>query len=116
MTLVLQFGGASGGGYLSRQETKQATNELKGLGTFDGGVYRRNEGVPGKRNLDGFQAIWEHVNQRPLQYPKPRYPQAIMMDAARYDWVSTEHPGVSEKLLGVFTERRAQARLLRLAP
>ena len=70
MTIVLQFGGASGGGYLSRQEIKQATNELKALGTFEGGVYRRNEGVPGKRNLDGFQAIWEHVNKRPLQYPE----------------------------------------------
>jgi hypothetical protein len=117
MTVVLQFGGASGSGYLSRQESKQATNELKQLGTFDDGVYRRNEGVPGKRNLDGFQAIWEHVNKRPLQFPKPRYPQAIMMDSSHYDWVaSAANPGLHEKLLGVFTERRAQARMLKLDP
>ena len=51
-------------------------NELRATGTFDGGVYRRNEGEPGKRNMDGFQAIWEHVNGRPLQFPKPRYAQA----------------------------------------
>ncbi len=117
MTIVLQFGGASGGGYISRQESKRATNELKALGTFDGGVYRRNEGVPGKRNLDGFQAIWEHVNGRPLQFPKPRYPQPIMMDSSRYDWVAA--PGdasVAEKLLGVFTERRAEASMVKLAP
>src|ERR1700741_1264824 len=50
MTIVLRFGGASGGGYLSRQETKRATSELKELGTFDDGVYRRNDDVPGKRN------------------------------------------------------------------
>ena len=33
-------------------------------GTFDGGVYRRNDGEPGKRNMDGFQAIWEQANGR----------------------------------------------------
>jgi hypothetical protein len=116
MTLVLQFGGASGSGYLSRQESKQATQELKQLGTFDDGVYRRNAGVPGKRNLDGFQAIWEHVNKRPLQFPKPRYPQPIMMDSAHYDWLPLAgHAGVKEKLLGMFTERRTEARMLLLA-
>ncbi len=117
MTVVLQFGGASGSGYLSRQESRQATGELKALGTFVDGVYRRNEGVPGKRNLDGFQAIWEHVNGRPLQFPKPRYPQAIMMDSSRYEWVaSPANPGIEEKLLGVFTERRTAASMFRIAP
>lgn len=117
MTIVLQFGGASGGGYLSREETKKATDELKKTGTFEGGVYKRNPDVPGKRNLDGFQAIWEHVNGRPLNFPKPRYAQPIMMDSGHYDWVtSAEHPGVSQKLLGVFTERRAEASLFRLEP
>jgi hypothetical protein len=117
MTLVLQFGGASGSGYLSRQESKQATQELKQLGTFDDGVYRRNAGVPGKRNLDGFQAIWEHVNKRPLQYPEPRYPQPIMMDSSHYDWVPLAGAaGVKVKPLGVFTERRSEARMLLLAP
>src|SRR5215813_12434664 len=107
-TIVLQFGGCSGSGYLSRPEVKQGTDELKQFGTFDGGVYRRNPGLPGKRNVDGYQAIWEHVNRRPLQYPKPRYPGPVMMDAAHFNWVpSREHPGVEEKLLGVFTERRA---------
>ncbi len=46
-----------------------------------------------------------------------RYAQPIMMNQAHYDWVaSSEHQGVHEKLLGVFTERRAEARLLKLAP
>ena len=115
MTIVLQFGGASGSGYLSRQESKQATSELKAFGTFEGGVYRRDEGVPGKRNLDGFQAIWEHVNQRQLEYPKPRYPQPVKMDSSHYDWVASPgNAGVDEKLLGIFTERRTEARMVRL--
>jgi hypothetical protein len=114
-TFVLQFGGASGSGYLSRKEVRAGMEELKKSGTFEGGVYRRNEGVPGKRNLDGYQAIWEQANKRPMDYPKARYPQAIMMDSSRYAWVPVPgSPGVSEKLLGVFTERRAQAGFFKL--
>jgi hypothetical protein len=117
MTIVLQFGGASGSGYLSRREVKQGMEELKQSGTFAGGVYRRYPGVPGKRNVDGYQAIWEHVNHRPMQYPKARYPGPIMMDAADFRWVpATEFSGVHEKLLGVFTERRAQASFFKLEP
>jgi hypothetical protein len=116
-TIVLQFGGPSGSGYLSRAEVNQGMAELRKTGTFEAGVYKRNPDAPGKRNMDGFQAIWEHVHGRPLQFPKPRYAQPIMMNQAHYDWVaSSEHQGVHEKLLGVFTERRAEARLLKLAP
>ena len=87
-TFVLQFGGSSGQGYLSRKEVKQGMDALRATGTFDGGVYRRNEGEPGKRNMDGFQAIWEQANGRPLQFPKPRYDKPVMMDQAGYEWVA----------------------------
>ena len=117
MTIVLQFGGPSGSGYLSRKEVNQGMAELRKSGTFEAGVYKRNPDAPGKRNMDGFQAIWEHVHGRPLEFPKPRYAQPIMMNQAHYEWVpAPEHPGVYEKLLGVFTERRAEARLLKLGP
>jgi hypothetical protein len=66
--------------------------------------------------MDGYEAIWSHVNGRDLQYPKPRYPGPIMMDRERFAWVPVPgHPEVSEKTLGVFTERRAEAGFLRLA-
>jgi hypothetical protein len=116
-TIVLQFGGSSGSGYLSRKEVKQGMEELKQFGTFEGGVYRRNPGLPGKRNIDAYQAIWEHVNNRPMEYPAPRYPGPVMMDSGAFEWVpSPDRPGVSEKLLGVFTERHAQARFVKLDP
>jgi hypothetical protein len=116
-TIVLQFGGASGSGYLSRKEVKQGMDELKAFGSFEGGVFRRNEGVPGKRNMDGYEAIWSHVNGRPLEYPKPRYPAPVMMDRAHFEWVALPgSPGVSEKLIGVFTERRACASFYKLEP
>ncbi len=117
LTVVLQNGGASGSGYPSRTEVKGAMDALEEFGRFEDGVYRRKEGVPGKRNLDGFQAIWEHINKRPMVYPKGRYPMPILMDAANYAWTQVEgSPGAEEKLLGVFTERRTESRFLRLAP
>ena len=114
-TIVLQFGGASGSGYLSQAEVKAGMDELKSEGEFKDGVFRRRADVEGKRNLDGYQAIWEHVNDRPMVYPKPRYPQPIFMDPATYDWVPVEGaPGVAEKLLGVFTERRSEVGQVRI--
>ena len=75
-TFVLQFGGSSGQGYLSRKEVKQGMDALRTTGTFDGGIYRRNEGEPGKRNMDGFQAIWEHG-----QRPAAAIPEAALRQA-----------------------------------
>src|SRR5262245_49428130 len=114
-TIVLQFGGASGSGYLSQAEVKAGMEELKTEGEFKDGVFRRRADVEGKRNMDGYQAIWEHANGRAMVYPKPRYPQPIFMDPASYEWVPVAGaPGVTEKLLGVFTERRSEAGFCRI--
>jgi hypothetical protein len=114
---VLQFGGASGSGYLSNAETRKAMEELNKLGEFKDGVFRRREPFHGKKNADGNQAIWEHHHQRPIAFPKPRYPEPILMDPKNFAWVPIEGaPGAAEKLLGVFTERRTEAGLYRLDP
>src|SRR6516225_9242589 len=68
LTLVLQFGGASGNGYMTQEQMEAGTAELKKHGTFEKGVFRRNECEEGKRNVDGYQAVWEHVNKRPMTY------------------------------------------------
>jgi hypothetical protein len=116
VTAVLQFGGASGGGYLSREEVRAGTEELKKFGTFEGGVFRRNDNTEGRRNTDGYQAIWEHVHGRRMDYPKPRYRDPIMVDPENYEWVAlTDQSGVSEKPLGTFTERQCAAALIKLA-
>ena len=111
--IVLQFGGASGSGYLLPSEVKEGTEELRKFGEFKDGVFHRTSGE-GKRNVDGFQAVWEHVHGREMIYPKPRYDAPVFMDPNSFDWVSVGH-GVEEKLLGVFTERRTEGALLRLA-
>jgi len=111
--IVLQFGGASGSGYLLPSEVKAGTEELRKFGEFKDGVFHRNGG-DGKRNVDGFQAVWEHVHGREMVYPEPRYDAPVFMDPTSFDWVRVAD-GVEEKLLGVFTERRTEGGLLRLA-
>ncbi len=116
-TLVLQCGGASGAGYLSRPESKAGMEALREIGEFADGVFRRDDGAAGKRNMDGYQAIWEHVHGRPMTFPKPRYPQPIMMDPANYDWLPVGgEDGVFEKPLGAFSECRTEAGFLKLDP
>jgi hypothetical protein len=116
VTAVLQFGGASGSGYLSPREVAAGTEELKKVGSFAGGIFRRNDDAEGRRNTDAYQAIWEHVNGRRMDYPKPRYRDPIMIDPENYMWLPVAGmPGVSEKPLGTFTERQCAATLIKLA-
>jgi hypothetical protein len=120
-TIVLQFGGASGSGYLQPREVKAGMEELREFGEFKDGVFHRRDGAPGilrgKSNMDAYQAIWEHVHGRAMVYPKGRYDAPIMMEAASFAWAPVKGAGgVSEKLFGVFTERRTEARLVKLAP
>jgi hypothetical protein len=115
MAAVLQFGGASGSGYLSRNEVKAGMDALASQGEFKDGVFRRHADVEGKRNMDGYQAIWENARGQAMQYPEPRYSRPFLMDPTHYQWLPVAGtPGAAEKLLGVFTECRTTARLLKL--
>jgi hypothetical protein len=113
MTAVLQFGGPSGSGYLSRAQVRSGQDELKKVGTFEGGIFRRNDDVEGRRNSDAYEAIWENHNGFRLEYPKPRVRDPVMIDPSHYEWVPVA-AGVSERLMGVFTERRSEAALVKL--
>lgn len=111
--IVLQFGGASGSGYLQPAEVKRGMEELKAFGEFREGLFHRNPGVPGRRRSDPYQAIWEHFNGRLMKFPPPRYEKPVFVNSAQFSW-SEIAGGVGEKLLGVFTERRTEASMLRL--
>jgi hypothetical protein len=116
LSITLQFGGASGNGYLGAEMISAAIEEMKALGSFDKGVFTRSgELAPGqKRNQDSYEAIWEHVNKRKLTYPRPRYEEPIRMKPAGFDWVPTGEPGVAEKMLGAFSERGCTIALRKL--
>lgn len=111
--MIVQFGGASGEGFLSAEEALAAKKSLARQGDFDGGVFKRKSG-PGKRNQDSYEAVWEHASGRKLTYPKPRYDAPIIVDPAGFGW-QTAKQGVAQKRLGLFTERETSLDMIRLA-
>ena len=116
-TATLQFGGPSGSGLLTPEQTAAAKKELVKTGFFKEGVFHRNPDVPGKRNMDGFEAVWEQVNGRDLVYPEPQYATAVMMHPDNYQWMPLAGAsGVEEKLLGVFTDCQIPCAFYRLQP
>jgi hypothetical protein len=105
LTVVLQFGGASGEGYMSPDEAMSTTAELKKIGEFKKGAFTQILPDGRKKNKDGFQAVWEHFNKRPLVYPPPRYQDPVFMNPENYKWLALDGaPGVARKRMGVFTE------------
>jgi hypothetical protein len=115
LTLVLQFGGASRSGYLSSEQYEKAQAELMTMGTFSKGVYARVTPDGRKLNKDAYQAVWEHVNGRPLVYPAPRYARPVFMAPENFAWVPIAGaPRASCKRLGEFTECRARLALYRV--
>lgn len=115
LTLVLQFGGASGNGYISPEQYDRAAAELRQLGTFANGAYTVIAPDGTKVNKDAYEAVWERVNGRPLAYPRPRYSRPVFMQPENFAWLPIEgQPGTSRKLLGEFSERRTQIALYRI--
>ena len=103
--LLLQFGGASGLGYLSAAQLRRARAELAAEGRFEKGVFHRTSGE-GPKNQDAYEAIWRHVTGKPIVYPKPRYQAPILIRAEAFRWRDEPGaPGVRRKQLGTFPER-----------
>jgi hypothetical protein len=111
--LVLQFGGASRQGFISTKQAREGRELLRPFGEFRDGIFFRSSG-PGRKNQDGFEAIWELVNGRKLEYPKPRYQEPIILTPSNFDWNPTSTAGVERKLLGTFTERGTRLEFFRL--
>jgi hypothetical protein len=116
IALVLQCGGASGSGYISTRQMKEATHALAAEGEFKGGIYYRRDGA-GRKQQDAYEAVWERCNGRKLDYPPQRYVEPILMTPASFAWVPDKAaPGVERKLLGVFTERGTRLEMIRIRP
>ena len=115
LVLVLQFGGASGNGFMSAEQLAQSVDELEQTGVFENGIYTRTDGNGGKSNRDGFEAAWEHCHRRAIDYAPPRYQAPVFMHRDNYHWIAApDQPGVSIKLMGTFTERRTEVGFVRL--
>ena len=115
--IILQFAGSSGCGYMGDEALEQGRVELKQFGAFKEGVFRRNEGVPGKKNMDAYQAIWEYMNKRPMVYPKGLYNRPFFLNAPIFQWSPIAGmPGVEEKATGVFSDSKTRAGCFRIQP
>lgn len=114
-TMVLQFGGASGGGYLSVARREAANAVLNTKGRFEKGmyVYKDENGVEQRR--DGSEACFEEATGQKLEFAKPRYRDVVAMNPDAYDW-QPQGEGCYAKTLGVFTERGARISFIKLDP
>jgi len=112
--MVLQFGGASGGGYLNRDEVNRAYDELGEFGKFENGLFAPKRSS--KRSLDGYAAIWQHLKGRTLVFPSPRYSEPVIMKPANFEWRTVSTTGAQQKSLGCFSDRRTAITIFRLVP
>jgi hypothetical protein len=111
MHLTLQFGGATGHGYLSPDRLRELRDELRKEGEFVDVLYRRNDG----KTQGGLEAVWERAFARKLEYPSPRYDAPIIMDPRSFPWTpALDNPQVATKRLGTFTERAIWAEVVTL--
>jgi len=116
LCMVIQFAGPSGSGFMSQRQFTAAFDEMQALGRFEGGVFRRNQALPdGRMNQDAYEAIWEYVNGRPLEYAKPRYVDPVHVHENSYGWQPlADGSGVAAKHIGTFNERGVALDILRL--
>jgi len=113
LQLVLQFGGASGYGFMSMEQRRKAVAELAETGKWVGPNYHRPDG----RVEWGLNTIWRHVFGVVLKYPRPRYRTPIVIDPKAFNWLSVAgNTGVDHKYLGAFSERGAWVEMVRVQP
>jgi hypothetical protein len=112
LQLVLQFGGASGCGFMSIEQRREALEALKKTGTMDGPYYRRNDGT----TEWALNAVWKHVFGEAIKYPRPRYQNITIADPQRFNWLPVRGAaGVERKFMGAFSERAVGIELVRVA-
>ncbi|KAL9097342.1 MAG: hypothetical protein Q9165_000769 [Trypethelium subeluteriae] len=112
--LVLQFGGASGSGFLSHEQMGEANEALKKTGTFEKGRYLAH-GMGEDESVDGYEAVWSYANGgRKLVYPEGRYHEPVLMSPENFGWRKVGgRQNVWRKLLGVFSERETRVEMLK---
>mgnify|MGYP003575421610 CR=1 FL=1 len=112
--LTIQFGGASGNGFLSVARREAANEILKTKGEFKDGVFTYLDENGKRHNQDGSEACFEEATGQKLTFANPRYEDLILMNPSNYNWIPEQSEGVATKTLGTFTERRTQLSLVRL--
>ncbi|HYK65923.1 MAG TPA: hypothetical protein VEY94_13335, partial [Patescibacteria group bacterium] len=89
----------------SYQQLNDGYRTLSDLGRFDGGVFTRPTTDGRVIRKDGYEAIWEHVNRRPVEYPPPRYEEPVIICPDGFGWIATHDAGFELKHMATFGER-----------
>ncbi|MFV0385034.1 hypothetical protein, partial [Paracoccus sp. (in: a-proteobacteria)] len=113
--MVIQFGGASGSGFLSTPKREAANKALEAKGTFKDGIFTWVDEKGQKHNIDGSAACFEEATGQKLVFHKPRYDDVIILEPEAYDWIETGQSGVTTKHLGTFTERNTSIDFVKVA-
>ncbi len=117
--LTVQCGGPSGQGFRTGRQTREAIAAMvaEGKGRFEDGAYITIGDDGTERVQDGYEAMWEATNGRPLVYPPQKYDDIILMNPEAFAWVPrADEPGVDERILGAFGEGQIRIGFYRLAP
>lgn len=101
--ITLQCGGPSGYGVLSLEQVAEGRAALSRSGSFHDGVYTVVDAQGRKRNRDSYEAIWEYLNNRPIEYPNPRYREVAVIDPQAH-LARQSAPGIRLRHLGTFSE------------
>ncbi|MEI7446788.1 MAG: hypothetical protein WCK28_18005 [Burkholderiales bacterium] len=115
VTLLLQVGGPTGQGFMSRPQLKAGIAALSARGSFHDGVYTWHDAAGVRHNQDSFEAVWEHVHGQAIRYPKPQFDAPVMMTPERFDWrPDPRAPGASLRRMARFHGQGLEIAQLRL--
>ena len=110
--LVLQFGGASGYGYMSPGQYRAGRASLRQVGRFEGPVFIRETADGQVRKTFSINAIWEEALGAKLLIPAPRYDKPIFINPEAFRFVPVGGArGAFRKALGTFSEREVTAEM-----
>ena len=99
--LLLQIGGPSQQGFMSRAQLRTGIDQLSERGKFEDGVFTWIDEAGKKHNQDSYEAVWEHVHGTSIVYPKPQYLAPVILEPSRFTWRKLS-AGVYNKALGTF--------------
>ncbi len=116
-TLLLQIGGPSGAGFMSRRQLRAGMQVLAAQGSFAGGVYTWHDDQGTKHNQDSYEAVWEHTFGRTITYPRPRYHAPVLLTTERFAWRPLAGtPQVQVRELGRFNDYGLAVAQWKLSP
>jgi hypothetical protein len=89
---------------MSYDQLNAGYQQLCDYGNFQRGVFTRTTADGRTIRKDGYEAVWEHVMRREVEYPAPRFDEPVVMFPDNFNWIGLGG-GIEVKRLGAFGER-----------